>query len=308
MSKVFTSDVFIKKLKYIATLPTIYYSGGGKWSSWNGKAWLFDCVVSVKSVLWGWCEDKKAAHGGAKYKSNGVPDFTCNGALKYCTDVSTNFSNLTPGEYLCMKGTQYNHTGIYLGDGKVFEVTTAWGVNGATISDIDKNGKRSRKGKQSLRWTYHGKLNYIDYSTQPQPIDETVNVYYRVKTQKYGWLSEVKNLNDYAGYKGDAIIDFMVRVDKGSVAYQAHIKGKKWLPAVTGYNINDAVNGYAGDDKPIDCLRIVYYPPKEFVKKKRAKYKVNNYPWVYNTEKDKSGDDFAGVYGVTATELRVTIE
>lgn len=160
---IYTSDEFTKILKHIAELPTVYYSGGNLWSKWNGKSWNFDCVVSVKSVLWGWHEDKKAAHGGAKYKSNGVPDFTCDDGLNYCTNVSTDFTKLSAGEYLCMKDTEYDHVGIYLGDGKVFEVTTAWGVNGANISNIDKYGNRSKDGVNSLRWTYHGKLKWIDY-------------------------------------------------------------------------------------------------------------------------------------------------
>lgn len=167
MNKIYTYNEFIDILKHITTLPTVYYSGGNQWSTWNGKSWNFDCVVSVKSVLWGWCENKNVIHGGAGYACNGVPDFTCNGALDYCNDVSKDFNNLIPGEYLCMKDTQYNHTGIYLGNGKVFEVTTAWGVNGATISDIDKNGNRSRNGAASLRWTYHGKLQWIDYTIEP---------------------------------------------------------------------------------------------------------------------------------------------
>ena len=163
MSKIFTSKEFVEKLRHIATLPTIYYSGGTQWSTWNGSRWNFDCVVSVKSVLWGWCENKNVIHGGANYGSNGVPDFTCNGGLDYCSDVSQDFHNLKPGEYLCMKGTQYDHVGIYLGNGEVFEVTTAWGVNGATISGIDGQGYRYRGNVGSLQWTYHGKLKWIDY-------------------------------------------------------------------------------------------------------------------------------------------------
>ena len=163
MSKIFTSKEFVEKLRHIATLPTIYYSGGNEWSTWNGSRWQFDCVVSVKSVLWQWAENKNVIHGGAIYKSNGVPDFTCNGGLDYCSDVSQDFHNLKPGEYLCMKGTQYDHVGIYLGNGEVFEVTTAWGANGATISGIDGQGYRYRGNVGSLQWTYHGKLKWIDY-------------------------------------------------------------------------------------------------------------------------------------------------
>lgn len=294
MSKVYTSQKFIEILKHIARLKTIYYSGGNKWSSWNGTAWRFDCVVSIKSVLWGWKEDKNAEHGGAKYGSNGVKDFTTNGGLAYCTGVSQKFDNLIPGEYLCMKDTKYSHAGIYLGNGKVFEVTTAWGVNGATISDIDSKGNRSRKNKKCLKWTYHGKLNYIDYTEKP--IDN-VNIYYRVKTKKYGWLEEVKNLEDYAGFKNDPIIDIAIKVDKGKIKYQAHNKNGKWLPYVTGYNINDYNNGYAGTDKEIDCIRIIYNENG-----KKAKYRVNNLPWVRNDE------DYAGIYGKNATKIEMIIE
>lgn len=164
---IYKSSEFINILKHIASLPTVYYSGGNQWSTWNGSSWNFDCVVSVKSVLWKWKEDKNKIHGGAEYGSNGVPDFTCNDGLNYCSNVSKDFNNLITGEYLCMKDTQYNHVGIYIGNGKVFEVTTAWGVNGATISDIDNKGNRSRNGISSLRWTYHGKLKWINYEVEP---------------------------------------------------------------------------------------------------------------------------------------------
>ena len=173
MSKVFTADEFIKKLKWLVNdVPNVYHSGKG-WSTLNknGK-WQFDCVVSVKCILWGFSADKNKYRGGTVYKSNNVKDFTCNGALDLCSDVSTDFSHLTPGEYLCMKGTKYNHTGVYLGYGKVFEDTTAWSTGKAIISDIDNKGTRSYKGKKNLKWTYHGKLCYIDYSSQPVPINQ----------------------------------------------------------------------------------------------------------------------------------------
>ena len=176
MSKVFTAQEFIKKLKWFTTLPNVYYSGK-YWSQLNDKGqWRNDCVLSVKSLLWGFSADKNKFRGGTVYKSNGVVDFSCNGALSYCTDVSTNFSHLIPGEYLCMKGTKYNHTGIYLGNGEVFEMTScsAWGVKKAVISNIDSSGNRSYKGKRCLKWTYHGKLKYIDYTNEPKPVNQVM--------------------------------------------------------------------------------------------------------------------------------------
>ncbi len=173
--KVFTSKQFIEKLRWLVNqVPNVYYSGSN-WSKLNSQGkWQFDCVVSVKSILWGFKADKNLYRGGTVYASNGVPDFTCNGALNYCTDVSTNFKNLIPGEYLCMKGTSHNHTGIYLGNGKVFEDTScrAWGVHKAVISDIDSNGTRSLNGVKCLEWTYHAKLKCIDYTDEPTPINQ----------------------------------------------------------------------------------------------------------------------------------------
>lgn len=174
MAKVFTAKEFIKKLEWFTTLPNVYYSGK-YWSQLNSKGqWRNDCVLSVKSILWGFSADKNKFRGGTVYKSNGVADFSCNGALSYCTDVRTNFAHLTPGEYLCMKGTKYNHTGIYLGNGKVFEDTTSWGTKKAIISDIDSKGTRTYKGKKSAanKWTYHGKLKWIDYSDEPVPMNQ----------------------------------------------------------------------------------------------------------------------------------------
>ena len=174
MGKVFTADEFIKKCKWLANdVPTVYHSGKG-WSTRNSEGkWRFDCVISIKSLLWNFAADKSKTMGGTVYKSNGVADFTCNGGVeKYSTNASTNFEHLTAGEYLCMKGTKYNHCGVYLGDGKVFECTTGWGTKRCIISEIDSKGNRYYKGvKNVAKWTWHGKLIYIDYTGQPIPIN-----------------------------------------------------------------------------------------------------------------------------------------
>ena len=169
MSKVYTAEEFIKKLKWLVNDVPNYYYSGKLWLDYNKDNGKFrmDCVLSVKGLLWNFKAEKDKNRGGSVYCSNGVKDFTCNGALDLCTDVSQDFTHITPGEYLCMKGTKYNHTGIYLGDGKVFECTTAWNTKRCIISDIDSKGTRSYKGTKCLKWTYHGKLCYIDYPTTP---------------------------------------------------------------------------------------------------------------------------------------------
>ena len=162
---VMTNNEFIKKLKEIEALPTTYYSvSGGDWAKWNGKSWNFDCVILVKAILWGWNGDKKASHGGAKYASNGVYDDNADQIMNRCKNVSTNFSNIAPGELLWMAG----HVGVYIGGGKVIECTAAW-EGKVVISDIDTKGKRSRNGVTCGYWKKHGYLSYIEYLTNEEP-------------------------------------------------------------------------------------------------------------------------------------------
>lgn len=152
-------------------------------------------------------------------------------------------------------------------------------------------------------------LNMIKAKLEDNPVSNEVNVYYMARTQKHGWLSEVKNLEDYAGWENSPITGLAIRVDKGSIRYRVHLKGKGWLPFVTGYDINDFNNGFAGDGvNVIDCVECYYYTPNNIRPYKKAKYKVNNYPYQYDNEKTNGQDGYAGVYGVSATKFQITIE
>ncbi len=220
--KVFSSSKFIDKLYWlINSVPNIYASGKGIWCTYYNKKWRMDCVCSIKGILWGFSANKSKPHGGAIYKSNGVADFTCNGALNYCTNVSNDFNNLIPGEYLCMKGTKYNHSGIYLGNGMVFECTAGWGVNRCIISKISKDGIRSYNGKKLLKWTYHGKLNYIDYSDNKTTYElacEVIQGKYgngNVRKKKLGSkYRAVQNMvNTIIRYNGNSIVDILNKIN-----------------------------------------------------------------------------------------------
>lgn len=73
------------------------------------------------------------------------------------------------------------------------------------------------------------------------------NVYYKVHYKGGKWLPEVKNRTDYAGLYNKPIDAFMIKSDKKQLQYKVHLRRqKRWLPWVTGYNINDKNNGYAG--------------------------------------------------------------
>lgn len=150
--------------------------------------------------------------------------------------------------------------------------------------------------------------------------DTKVNVYYKVKTLKHGWLEEVKNLEDYAGWQGSPITAVAIRVDRGSIKYRVQRKEQKnengeiilkskMYDYVTGYDIKDSKNGYAGDGKnAIDILQVYYYTPNDIRPYKKAKYKVNNFDWQYDTETSKGQDGYAGAKGVVATKIQIEIE
>jgi N-acetylmuramoyl-L-alanine amidase CwlA len=151
-------------------------------------------------------------------------------------------------------------------------------------------------------------LNMIKAKLEDKPVSNEVNVYYRVKTQKHGWLSEVKNLEDYAGWENSPITGLAIKVDKGSIKYRVHIKGGNWLPYVTGCNINDFNNGFAGDGKNIiDAVECYYYTPNNIRPYQYAYYKVNDYPYQKDLIKGNGFDGFGGVKGVPMTKFQIYI-
>lgn len=186
-----------------------------------------------------------------------------------------------------------------------------WGIDKVT-KHLDYTNKYCPHRTLDMGWDRFIKMveNCLN-GTQNQVVSSNndVNVFYRVKTKDHGWLPEVKNLTDYAGWQNSPIIGLAIRVDKGSLKYRVHIKGKGWLGYVTGYNINDIINGYAGNGKDIiDAVEVYYYTPNNIRPYKKAKYKVNDYSWQYDSEKTNGQDGYGGKFGVSATKFQIVIE
>ena len=90
-----------------------------------------------------------------------------------CDDISSDFTDLTPGEYLVTR--DYDHAGIYVGEittaagtYNVVECTPIW-ANGIQFTWVDPDGTRRQKkeGAVSVYWAKHGKLPWVDYSEDP---------------------------------------------------------------------------------------------------------------------------------------------
>lgn len=155
----------------------------------------FDCVCTIKGILWGWDGDVNATYGGASYVANGVPDVGANTMYnRYCTNRSTDFSNIIKGEAVWMDG----HIGVYIGDGKVVECTPKWD-NKVQITSLANIGNREGNFR---KWTGHGRLPWIEYitGTNPKPTPKT------------------RELVDYKVVKGDVLsriaLKYNTTVDK----------------------------------------------------------------------------------------------
>lgn len=118
----------------------------------------FDCVCLLKAIGWGWNGDLTHVYGGAKYKSNDVPDCTISYIRNF--DYSTDFSNIEIGEALYLPG----HVGIYIGNGQAVECTPKWDnkVQITTVQNIKETGNKLR------RWDGHGKIFFVDYKAEKE--------------------------------------------------------------------------------------------------------------------------------------------
>ena len=274
MSKVMKSTDFISKLKHIESLKTVYYSvAGGSWAKWNGSSWNFDCVILVKAILWGWCENKNHAHGGAIYMSNGVKDDNADGIINRCTDISTNFSKLEKGELLWMNG----HVGVYIGNGEVIECTAAW-ESKTLRSKIDSNGKRTRNGVSAGYWKKHGKLCYIDYVKEEEK-----------QTQKETKVSYKKG--DVVSIKGVYVSSESTEMLKPAIT-----KGKitKVLSGARNpYLLEDGNIGWVNDSCIVSCesSNTIYTVKKGDTLTSIAKKYNTTWQKIYEDNKSVIGDN-----------------
>lgn len=217
---------FIEKLKMAESCKTLYIKGcfGAPMNDKNKKRYAarpenitrikninaatpdtfgFDCVCLIKGILWGWDGSVDLVYGGAKYKSNGVPDVGADGIVKYLKNVSTDFSTIQVGECVWTTG----HVGVYVGNGRCIECTPKW-TNDVQYSNLGNNGFTTGHCRF---WKKHGFLPWVDYnssSEQQNPAggqnSQTQEEYYIVKSgdafdriaKKYGMTREqLKALN-----------------------------------------------------------------------------------------------------------------
>ena len=124
------------------------------------------------------------------------------------------------------------------------------------------------------------------------------------------WYSEVKGLSNIAGRNKQAISAIALKVSRGKIRYRVHLLNGDWLPWVTGYNINDNRNGFAGiKEKVIDAIQVEFSGVGDY----KATYRVRKqgkssfFDWQYNSEQDSKQDGYAGLLGTKIDGLQITL-
>ena len=209
-------------------------------------------------------------------------------------------SELVPGTYVS------HHVGIIESVNSDGTLTTIEGNTGSS-----SNGAVLRQRRPLSVVSCAGRPAY---DGKPDGSQATPSVSCRVRT-KGRWLPEVADLSDFAGIKGSPITDVAIRASSGTVRYRVHVLGGNWLPYVTGCDISDSRNGYAGNGKPVDAVEVIYGTPKAYAAAHgylRAKYRLSPtgggyFPWQYDNERSASQDGYAGEFGKAADRLQLCL-
>ena len=145
----------------------------------RNKTFCWDCSGMIKSALWGFNFDSSQVYGGAQYCSNGVSDMNVDGFKAICSSVSTNFSNIMPGELLFTDG----HIGVAINSTTAIECTPSW-ANGIQLSAIGNVGTVA--GLPTRTWQCHGKLDrFISYTSAGTSTPSTTTQYKQAVLARY---------------------------------------------------------------------------------------------------------------------------
>lgn len=206
-------------------------------------------------------------------------------------------------------------------------------INGATTRSMEKVFTKSgqyesltdkiylqsdeflKRGDIVVRYDYHTFM-VLENGAMVDVKPMIANVTYAVKLENGRVLPAVRNLEDYAGIHGQKIVGLAAKVDNGHIKYQVHTLNGGWLPYVDGYDWNDFNNGYAGNGKVIDAIRVYYTTPQIIAKNRgylEAVYRVspinksNYFDWQHDDVVNPKMDGYAGAFGTPIDAVQIHI-
>jgi len=136
----------------------------------SGDTFGFDCVGLIKAIFGNWNGNLNHTYGGTvvnqelngiSYGPDHIPDYSANTMFSVCKFISTDFTNVVPGEVLWTEG----HIGIYAGAGFAIECTPKWD-NCVQVTAVSNIGKIA--GYNARKWDKHGKLPWVTFEAKAQ--------------------------------------------------------------------------------------------------------------------------------------------
>ena len=230
-----------------------------------------DCVCFIKSLIWAWAvhihpflhrKINTYFYNGENGSYNGIGksglwDVDINTLMHMCQKVP--FSSMPVATLMAWNG---DHIGLFIGQfslcGRDYN-----GVEFNYYSDetqglipfwVDGNGNKYwyKGGSYMGNFTHAGVLpQFIDYGNG--------NIVTYRSSILYGWLPEVTSTNaieDTAGLPGANMYGFMVKSPTLINYCCKMVNDDHFLPSVTGYDMNEPENGFAGDNKAITDIAI----------------------------------------------------
>lgn len=179
-------------------------------------------------------------------------------------------------------------------------------LEGYSVFDEDGKCLYTNKKTETSKVTEIAEKTETTKKTETTPVK--IDVTYRVYTGGK-WLSEVKNLADYAGIENTAIRGLTAKVSKGNLKYRVHTKNGGWLSWIEKSDIKDWNKGCAGlRTRDIDAVQFDFFGVSGYT----VKYRVSTtgskqyLDWVvgYNNTNDNG---YAGILGKTIDKIQVEI-
>lgn len=301
-------------LKYVGQGPNTFR----KWYYGNSGAGIPWCAIFVSYVAY-----QTGISNKLIYKSAGSGDIARTSVKKGWGKWYEGYEKPQVGDVILFT---WNNLGYYPGQDKYFSdhVGIVYKVDSSTVYTVEGN-TNSNSNDRSVVAKHQYKLGsgVINGYYRPawsgsisEPVTVSIpSVTYRVKSGGK-WGAAVTDMKGCAGTVGKPITDIAVKFGQGTCKYRVHVKStKKWLPWVTGYNINDYNNGYAGNGKEIDAIQIYYTTPSNIstsIGVLRAKYHVSPvksgyYSYQYDTETTNGQDGYAGSFGKSIDRLQIIL-
>lgn len=283
-----------ERMRYWCNEGNLGYDQSNRWDIREGGE--CDCSSLVIHCL----REAGFDTGSASYTGNMSSNLCARGWVRLPVDRN----NLQPGDILL---NDANHVAVWLGDC-------------LAEASIDENGNitggaSGDQGEETHTRSYYNYWNcYLRYTGgQPQPQPQPGNEIFTYRALVNGqWYEECQNLTDptgdgFAGDLKNPIKAIAIKVNSGSVRYRVHLKNGGWLPYVTGYDINDFNNGYAGDgEHEIDCIQVYWYSSDGNGYAQYAVYTNGWLDWQIDEETSGGQDGYAGIYGRSITGFKLT--